>query len=69
MCTVYRGLLRLEVWGQIIRSLEGAQEQKSPADRRLFRMTDSRVTDPASRHGAARVTSTLKPYLHRGNES
>jgi hypothetical protein len=69
MCTTYRGLPRLKVWGQIIQSLGGAQGQKSSADGRLFRMTDSRVADPASRCGAARVTSMLKPYLHRGNES
>jgi hypothetical protein len=69
MCVVYQGLPRLEVWGRIIRSLEGAQGQKSSVDGCLFHMIDSRVIDPASRREAARVTSTLKPYLHRGNES
>jgi hypothetical protein len=69
MCTAYQGLLRLKVWGQIIRSLEGAQEQKIPTDGRLFLTIDSRVTDPASGRGAARVTSMLKPYLHHGNNS
>jgi hypothetical protein len=69
MCVAYRGLPRLEVWGRIIQSLEDTQGQKSLADGRLFRMIDSRVTDPASGRGAAGVTSTLKPYPHHGNES
>jgi hypothetical protein len=58
-----------KVWGRIVWSLESAKGQKSLADGRLFRTTDSRVADPASGHGAAGVTSKLKPYLHHGNES
>jgi hypothetical protein len=69
MCMTYRGLPSLKVWGQIIWSLGGAQGQKSLADICLFRTIDSRVTDPASGRGAAMATSTLKPYLPRGNES
>jgi hypothetical protein len=69
MCMAYQGLPRLKVWGQIIRSLEGAQGQKSSTDGCLFRTLDSRVADPASGRRAAGVTSTLKPYLHCGNES
>jgi hypothetical protein len=69
MCMTYQGLPRLKVWGQIIRSLGGTQGQESLADRRLFRTIDSRVADPASGRGAARVTSTLKPYLHHKSKS